>query len=247
MLNIDGMPIKGNGDSGDSMLWSGLMVAAGDRRPIAGIRQCQTLDGRIWRCVDRVNNQPQNSFSRDMALGFLLYVSTVKDYGMANRWVSYIKRNKSLFPSDQSTDTRHIVTPTLWWLMSYSGIKVPLQYRLSRFLYKPYQKIEIKFGQRGFQTHLQGVACLIMAINSGKRDIKIGEMLYKKEPNNAFFAWLAGKNEEARSINNRLRKSSSGGNQNQWCWERTDSEEAWKDSMGWDFLFIDMLLKTNIK
>lgn len=32
-------------------------------------------------------------------------------------------------------------------------------------------------------------------------------------------------------------------NKSQWAWERTDSEQAWKDSMLWDCLFIAALGK----
>jgi hypothetical protein len=243
------MPIKGNGDTGDSMLWAGLMAAVGNRAAAEGIRKCQSADGRIWRCIDRVNNQPQNSFSRDMSLGFILYFAKTKDHEMADKWVSYLKANKALFPASESTDTRHILTPTIWWLMSYAGMNVPLKWRLTRFLLKPYNNIEMRLSPAGFQTHLKAVSALILAISSGKRDKAVGKYLLSREPQNAFFAWLAGEDDKATAINNTLRAmhSASPGDGSQWCWERTDSEDAWRDSMGWDFEFIDQLATMNMK
>lgn len=243
------MPIKGTGDTGDSMLWAGLMAAVGDRGSMLGIKGCQSSDGRVWRCIDRVNNDPKNSFSRDMSLGFILYFAKTKDNAMADKWVKYIIRNGYLFPAGESTDARHIVTPAVWWLMSYAGMKVPLKWRLTRFLYKPFTKLETKFTPPGFQTHLKGVAALVMAISTGKRDKAVGAELFRREPNNAFFAWLAGQDDAAVAINNTLRAmhSASPGDGSQWCWERADKEEAWRDSMGWDFAFIDLLVTLNVE
>lgn len=249
MKNVDGMPVKGDMDSGDSMLWAGLMTAVGYADAIAGIKKCQTPDGRLWRCTDRVNNQPTNSFSRDMSLGFILYFAKTKDHEMADKWIKYIKKEGGLFPSGESEDTRHIVTPSVWWLMSYAGMRVPRKWELTRFLYKPYRKIEAKMTPRGYQTHLQGVALLILALSSGKRDKKMGRALYDKEPDNAFFAWLAGLAGNAEAINNTYRTihDLAPGTGRQWCWEREDNEKAWKDSMLWDFLFIEMLLELDIE
>lgn len=247
LLEEYGMPIMSDTD-GDSMLWAGLMQAVGDKRSTLGIQMCQTPDGRLWRAPQRVNNQPQNSFSRDMALGFILYVQASGDYAAADRWVRYIKSTGGLFPARESTDTRHIATPALWWTMSYVGIKVPLMYRLTRFLLKPYNQLELIFTPKGYQTHLKAVQTLVMAIRSGKRDTKFGQALLDREPNNPFFMWLAGKTEEAVETNLYLKTihDANPGKGTQWAWQRTDSEEAWRDSMGWDFLFIDMLCKTPI-
>ena len=242
LLESYGMPIEAHSD-GDSMLWAGLMQAVGDTRSTLGIKMCQTPDGRLWRAPSRVNNQPQNSFSRDMALGFLLYVQVTGDYAMADKWTAYIKSTGGLFPAAESTDTRHIVTPALWWAMSYAGIKVPLGYRLTRFLLRPYNRLELKFTPRGYQTHLKAVMELILVIRDGKRNKSFGQLLLNREPNNPFFMWLAGKDALAIAKNTELKAivNANPGAGTQWAWQRADSEEAWRDSMGWDFLFIEML------
>jgi len=242
-----GMPVMSNTD-GDSMLWAGLMVAVGDKRPIEGVKLCQTPDGRMWRAPSRVNNQPQNSFSRDMALGFILYVQATGDYAMANRWVEYVKKTGGMFPANESTDTRHIVTPSIWWAMSYAGIKVPLQWRLSRFLLRPYNRFQANLTPKGYPTHLVAVIGLILAIHNSETDKKLGKKLLIKEPLNPFFMWLAGIVPGAIIQNSTFKHAHSlnPGNGTQWAWERTDSEQAWKDSIEWDFLFIEMLCRKQI-
>lgn len=249
MNRLDGMPIKGDNEDGDSMLWAGLMSAVGDTASQLAIKNCQSADGRLWRSPRRVNNDNKNSFSRDMSLGFILYFIVTKDHEMADKWIAYIRKTGKLFPSEESTDNRYVITPGIWWLMSYAGMKVPLKWRLTRFLYKYVHAVEIATTPAGYARHLNGVASFILALSSGKRDRKNGHKLWLKEPNNAFFAWLAGIDGAARAMNEHLREivKHNPGNATQWCWERTDSENAWKDSMGWDFLFIDMLLTLDIE
>lgn len=245
MKHIKGMPIKNTGDDGDAMLWAGLMSIVGDTRPIEGIKQCQSADGRLWRSPARVHIDKKNSFSRDMSLGFILYFMKTKDHDMANKWISYIKHTGYLFPPEESSDNRHVVTPSLWWAMSYAGMKVPLKWKLTRPLYRIMHKASLPFVPSGFELHLWAVSLLILNIHDGKRDISLGKRLFKREPKNAFFAWLAGDDAEAgRILMDCIQdKAHSGqGNGHQWCWEREDDEKAWRDSMGWDFLFIQMLI-----
>jgi len=247
LLESYGMPVMTDTD-GDSMLWAGMMQAVGDRQSTVGIQMCQTPDGRLWRAPSRVNNQPKNSFSRDMALGFILYVQATGDYAMADRWTKYIKTTGGLFPAVESTDTRHIATPTLWWTMSYAGIKVPLSYRLTRFLLRRYNRLELKATPKGYQTHLKAVIALILAIHDGKRDIGFGKELSNIEPKNPFYMWLAGRTDEAAAYNAFFKSeyAKNPGAGTQWGYQRTDSEEAWRDSMEWDFLFIEMLCKMSL-
>lgn len=249
MKDLYGMPIKWNGDTGDAMLWAGLMVAVGDYRAVKGIKQCQSEDGRLWRAPDRVNNQPQNGFSRDMALGFILYFQETKDHVMADKWIKYLLTEKALFPSSESTDTRHIITPALWWLMSYAGMNVPAKWKYTRFLFEPYQKIELLLTPRGFERHLKAVSALVMSKYHKQRDKYTGRFLIKEDGLNPFFQWLAGDNEEARSALelHKADVANSGSNGSQWAWERSDKELAWLDAMGQDFEFIEKLLKLDIR
>jgi len=257
MKNIDGMMIFQDGSDGDSMLFSGLLVATGDKDPIVGIKMCQTDDGRIWRSPARKNNNPRDSFSRDMALGVILYIQKTKDYEMADKWVAYILKTGGLFPAAEASDNRYAITPSLWWLMSYAGIKVQWRYRLTRFMSPFFEKLMIPFTPPGYNQHLACVSQLILAIYNGKRDTVAGKQLSTLEPRNPFFLWMAGDNEGARKLADELKAEASAnggaspegyyGSGKQWAWQRVDAEKAYMDAVGWDFIFIDELLKMDIK
>jgi hypothetical protein len=248
MKDVQGMPVKANGEDGDAMLWAGLMVAVGDIGPIKGVKQCQSKSGRLWRSPLRVNMQAINPFSRDMALGFILYYQHTKDNEMADKWLQYIQKTGALFPPSESSDTRHIISPSLWWLMSYAGFNVPWYWEFTRFIFPLFNRLETYFTPRGYQRHLKGVSLLILAKATGKLDIKTANILYKADPQNAFFAWLAGDKENAIKLNNQLESQflAHNGEGHQWCWERADDEKAWLDSMGWEFDFIRRLLSLKI-
>lgn len=250
MKDLHGMPIKWDGDDGDAMLWAGLMTAVGDTKPIEGIKMCQSEDGRLWRSPNRVNKDTKNTFSRDMALGFILYFQQTQDHEMADKWISYLKKEGSLFPKEESNDTRHIVTPALWWLMSYAGMKVPLVWRLTRFLFTPYQAIELRFTPRGYERHLKAVAAFIMSKANGKRDTATGKFLIKEDKENPFFQWLSGTS--SYSVYRMMMGhkeywlSYPYGRGSQWSWERSDNESAWLDAMGQDFDFIEKLTELDL-
>jgi hypothetical protein len=169
---------------------------------------------------------------------------------MADKWIAYLKKQGSLFPKEESTDTRHIITPALWWLMSYAGMNVPLVWRLTRFLFTPYQMIELFFTPRGYERHLKAVAALIMSKARNKRDTLTGKFLKSSDPENPFFNWLAGVSNYSVYRMMQSHKSDwvvyGDSRGSQWSWERADSESAWLDGMGQDFDFIERLSELDI-
>ena len=68
--------------------------------------------------------------------------------------------------------------------------------------------------------------------------------LADKEINNPFFQWLRGNDEDARLILKSIESKveNNPGRGTQWAGERTDSEEAWRDSCGHDLDFMRNLL-----
>lgn len=237
LLNIQGMPIKnevpGIVDDGavDSMLWAGLMCASGDFRSVGGIKNCQTQDGRLWRSPDHVLKQQLNSFSRDMALGFLLYVSATNDFVMLRRWLSYLRRNNTICPD--ANDGRCIATKPLGWQIDY------IVYGKTSWLLKPYLIIAALTAPLGYQLHLVGVHLLLGWLITKKRGTLAGKILHKRQPLNPFFQWLA-------DVTVIIPEASTTSRCTQWAWERADSECAWKESMGWDYLFIRNLINRDL-
>lgn len=253
-----GMPCKGHIEDGDSLLWAGLLHASGMKLDEC-IVASQTEDGQFFRSPLRAENARHgltelNSFSRDMATGLTLAAAAdnapFKVINAFEEWVEFVLQNGCKACKD--TDGRCIMTPATFWLASYAGAdNVPAAYVLTRFLNKPYTLIAAALNPKGYTLHLVGVSVFIMVHHYGSRkklplSLKLAaRTLHSRQPKNAFFAWLAEKDQEAKAINEavKLHIAKHGqGDRHQWCWERDDEEEAWRDSCGWDVEFIDNLL-----
>jgi hypothetical protein len=257
-----GMPCKGHAEDGDSLLWAGLLHASG-MRVWESIVASQTENGQFFRSPLRAENARHglielNSFSRDMSTGLNLAAAAdsvpfkvIEAYEM---WIDYIRKNGCRACKD--TDGRCIMTPANFWMASYAGAEnIPIGYELTRWLNKPYLLVASVFNPKGFQLHLVGVSVFAMVFHYGSRrklplSLKLAcRVLSKRQPKNAFFAWLAGDNQSAKKINDEIKvylEANGQGDRHQWCWERDDAEEAWRDSCGWDVEFIDNLLKLDI-
>ena len=80
-----------NDSDGDSMLWAGLLCSVGINSQCIAVKNSQSSDGQLWRAPSRVNVDKENSFSRDMLLGFLYYLVATKDINAANKFFIYVK------------------------------------------------------------------------------------------------------------------------------------------------------------
>ncbi|MBM4252869.1 MAG: hypothetical protein FJ146_12930, partial [Deltaproteobacteria bacterium] len=92
-----GYPSKADCDDGDMTLFGGLICAGGESAGCALVRDAQGPEGQWWRSPRRAGGnlgQP-NSFSRDMAMGVLLYLATTRDTAAAERWLTWIHANRS--------------------------------------------------------------------------------------------------------------------------------------------------------
>ncbi|MGA1842795.1 MAG: FG-GAP repeat domain-containing protein, partial [bacterium] len=106
--------------------------------------------------------------------------------------------------------------------------------------------LNIAIDKAGFPQHLNGVRILLMRmLDRGDPVILNGAsaILAEKEPQNPFFAYLnEGATVKVMDLSLDLCPATIEDIQNshksQWAWERTDSEEAWKDTMLWDCIFM---------
>jgi hypothetical protein len=237
-----GMPCKANKNDGDSMLWAGLLHAANAGDYSEAISLCQSGDGRLWRAPSRVAKQTENSFSRDMAVGFLLAWARARYYGsivegkslsfVGRKWANYLQKTNKLCPD--STDSRHIITPAIWWMIAFlAPDKVPFFYRHTKFLLPIVAAIESYFAPAGYPSHLKACIGFFMFLVTNKKPSLIGWILFKKDSKNPFFQWLANKPV--------IVPRGEPGRGHQWAWERDSAEQAWLDSCGHDYIFINRL------
>ena len=92
-----GFASKPHCDNGDFTLFNGLMCAAGMPEGCEGVRAAQGPDGRWWRAPTRIGDKNNDtvSFSRDMMMGVLLYLTETRDKDAAMKWLRWIKGNRA--------------------------------------------------------------------------------------------------------------------------------------------------------
>jgi len=265
-----GYPSKANCDDGDMTLFGGLICAGGESRGCDLVRDAQGPEGQWWRSPRRVggNLGEPNSFSRDMAMGVLLYLETTRDTGAAERWINWIHANRScsvrgprgncLVPGvhrfcRDDKDYRCLMTPGNWAMMGrvwdYLGLPRSKEMRVysgSDDLVLPAQAEHTPVG---YQLHLLGVEALLKKRlgPSTTAVAKATDKLIERQPDNPFFDYLAhGGSPELAAKVEALCPKPDGDDaptaRNQWSWERDTNEQAWRNSMGWDCLFLGRLV-----
>lgn len=246
-----GVSKKDCGD-GDSTLWNGLLCASGEDFACQAVVSSQDESGRVWRSPRLKGIDPQNTFSRDMGLGTLSFLVKTHDKEFGNKWASYINANKALCEREND---RCAVTPSFLWIFNsvandvgftklspstitgFTGDAVDDAWLLAQSFSSP----------SGYQLHLVGVTLYIRILMGDWNAIleQAAKKLSEREPQNIFFEFLA-KGKSQALADKLVKRLPLGPNEkrHQWCWERTDSENACQDSMGWDFIFaINLMTK----
>ncbi len=230
-----------------------------------GILLCQGKDGQFFRSPlrrERADNGEVeiNSFSRDMATGLSLAAAAdaKREFGgkifkAYERWLKHVIENGCRACKD--SDGRCLMTPGVFWMAHEAGVRsIPSIYKLTSWLQAPYLYIAASLNKPGYTMHLVGVSLFASVISRGGRSnlsffAKLAaKKLSSRQPENPFFAWLDGRDHLARAymrmINSQITLSGQG-RRHQWGWERADAEEAWRDSCGWDLIFMENLLNNN--
>lgn len=263
-----GYPSKENCNDGDMTLFGGLLCASGDERGCALVRDSQGRDGRWWRSPRRVggNLGENNSFSRDMSLGVMLYLATTRDRNAAEAWLSWIEdhrpcvtrnpvtngcmvRGVHRFCSDDS-DQRCSVTPTLWGVLGrvFDALDLPknTEMRLNNAVDNDALWLKAQQAPLGYETHLPAVEVLLKRQLDQARESRerAATILADRQPDNPFFGFLKGlpRDQLMSKVIALCPKDGDTERRNQWSWERNSDTEAWRESMGWDCLFMANLL-----
>lgn len=246
-------------DDGDATLFNALLCMSGDDVACKVVAASQDDDGRFWR-NPHVRAEDKNSFSRDMFIGVVAWLSNSKDKAAAEKYVGWMKANKKLCHDD--TDGRCRFTPMTIALWNYLADKdgwSKLPYSLVTAadpkpgpivvsedpavsaLDRLWEGLE-PTTPAGFPLHLLAAQILIKHQEGDWNGVlqKIAERLVAREPKNMFFLYLktGGGEELGQAILKFPAPKENPGKRTQWCWQRTDSEEAWKDAAGWDWVFV---------
>jgi hypothetical protein len=253
------IPMKAGCDDGDGMLWSGALCFSNPKKFAAScayVRESVDDEGRAWRAPNRPRKPSDftNSFSRDMAMGLLLYSHATKDYETLRRWATFVRDNNGKmcgintgfedYASDSRCDSQSairglakLVDPSLDWgnLPYLSAKAILLQINASARTAPP-----------GYPLHLIGQQLMLLR-ELGEKNAPLwrdtAAILSRREPLNPLFAHLTGDN--VRSVNLSLEQvpQSKPAKQNQWSFERSGAEQAWKASMIWEFVWLSDVIK----
>lgn len=223
-------------DQGDNTLWNGLLCASGEAWACDAVRKMQEPAGWVRRSASRLGNDAeQNPTSRDMHLGFALYAQERGDRAAVERVLAHWNATGKLGPR---CDDRCIATPLILNALRLAGGTG--QDVADHFFVLQ----NAKGAPAGYPRHLAAVQVWIRK-RAGWRGPFLDEaarVLVAREPENAFFRYVAGQRDEALERWLRYAPVTKPADLNQWSFERTDSGEAWRKSMGWEFIALANLL-----
>uniref|UniRef100_A0A0G4FS43 Uncharacterized protein n=1 Tax=Chromera velia CCMP2878 TaxID=1169474 RepID=A0A0G4FS43_9ALVE len=241
-------------DDGNVMVFGGLLCASGDERGCETVRNAQDEQGRWFRSPRQLNNG--NTFSGSSAEGVLLYLSVSRDREAAQRWWSWIDANKIQGPGGPEDVTYRVCLE--------ASSRCPLSDDLLSFFEFVWQValgLEPPLGMRGktatsldpdvvratrpgFRLNLIGMRALAYQLLGDSRP-EVADALVSLESANPFFDFL--KRGVTDTIGERVldlcpQPDKPIGCRFQWAWERELEEAAWRESMGWDCIFMANIL-----
>lgn len=241
----DNFPSKANQDQGDCVLFNGLLTYSGYMQASQYIPLSISDDGRPTRSPRLANKEPElDGFSKDMLLGILLYSLKTNDPKPLQKVMQYVKKTGCLCP--KSSDNRCKITPTIAHLTNQVAKKLGIKERLFTYINAPiFSLLEYataSFSPLGYQLHLVAVKTLIRQELGEDCSHTVAKL--NERDKNPFFVYLSGDKEKSFELLVERTKGDMNPRRFQWAWEREDAEAAYKDSMGWDTVFMcNLLLK----
>lgn len=253
-IRRDGGPAKESqedmlGDVGDGTLFAGLLCASGDAQACNAVRDAQGEDGRWWRAPSRIGKEGDNTFSRDMTMGVLLYFAMSRDVQAAQRWMSYVEKNNGNTCATD-TDGRCALTPFMWssirlvWL--HLGLPLNTDMRLSQTLVgQRAWEGEARSRPPGFNLHLVSVTLfLFRKMNIWNESYQTASsILVERQPGNPWFLFLRdGKTEALASALLSRSQAEEPEGRREWSYERAEEDRAWESTMGWEHVTLINLM-----
>lgn len=259
---VDGLTypsLQPNGDAhdcgdGDGVYMNGTLCAVGETASCDMVRESVGADGRLWRSPYRRLNGDTgvDTASRDQLNGLLLYLVTTKDTDTARRFQGYIETNGTLCPF--STDSRCNLTAVSYGLLakvwSHIGLSAPLSWQAQATVLTKTLELAAKTTPPGYQMFLVGQQILIL-IRTGDYSLTASGAslaLHERDTANPFYRYLA-KGADLQAIQLAIDQvpTAKPANPFQWAIARDTAEQAYKDSAGWDYIFLYKLFVGGVK
>lgn len=168
----------------------------------------------------------------------------------------HVPRYLSLYLERVCEEAHCVLTPNLYALMyktwKYIGLEPSINMKVFRAADGEESMIsQIKKVDPGVELHLKAVTALIRRVTHRGATSKMIDAIVEKDDKNPFHLYLDNaplkKIVEAFAPMLTLTLDDMRANRgHQWTWERDSADEEWRDSMGWDLIFIKNLLRPQL-
>jgi hypothetical protein len=252
-INIDGIRewaptcngyiSKDSCDQGDVLAYAGYLCLVGEEIGCRTAHDSFDEEGRAWRNPKHEALGDGNSFSRDMLLGALYYFAATKDIETEAKFRKYVKDNGLLCPD--AIDNRCEITPGMWGLWGevskYMGVNPTNTMKINMYVDDKQLYLQSLVSPSGYQREL--IAMELVLRRYVKRDSKLlqwaSSELYKKEAENPLYEYLEkGKSERFWELFSSQMPKEEPVYKQHWSIAKDHGQEAWKNSMGWEWIFL---------
>jgi len=241
------------GSDGDSLLFMGLSCLAGQEEQCMAIPFVLDGDGKPWRAPSKIS-WPKGSFSRDMLLGLFAYwIKHPEDTQTIQKVRQFVKDNN--YSLCDSVDDRCNMNPhvyrTFWALWGkiyiHMGLTPTWEMRQADMGDDTLLVLGSNIMPIGFNLHLIAVELYLRrALNTWNNKLQNSAIeLISRQNENPFFEYIArGPTKRAADLTLKYCPFLKPDKAHQWFIQRDMKENAYKNSMGWDCIFLaDLLTK----
>ena len=234
---------NGSGD-GDIAAYAGWLCFSGEEIGCETIKRSFDSQCRAWRSPGRIGVDTDDSFSRDMLLGLMGYFVKKKDKTMASCWMDYVESIGNKLCPD-ATDNKCTITPAMYGIMkevwNHIGLKATTNMKLYALLDDETVYLQSLTQATGYGMELTAFQIYLRQyMGSYTQSLKkAAETLVKRQPSNPLFEFVyRGKTE--RFINLLLEQAPTQrpAERFQWSITRDTNEQAWRESMGWEWVYL---------
>jgi hypothetical protein len=236
--NKDFKPLLGNEN-----LFAGLLCSSGEKEFCKAVYDNIAPNGDFCRNETRVTStgcsDKTSSFSYDEFLGVMLFILANKDKNLANKFYASIKNNQIC---NNPIAEECFVFPFMYGIMYHVWNKIGLKPNGSMvagsYGEDAWQKVASTKVAVGFRTHLIMTWLYIRRLTNtwNTNTQAIAKTLTARQENNLFAQYLAtGSFDKKLFLHYYSQRTPK---MRQWHQQRSDAEESWRQSVGFDFEFL---------
>jgi hypothetical protein len=251
-------------DDGDGTIFNGLLCSVGEAEGCLAVERSQSrTTGQVFRSPDYVGEwNGTNQFSGDQFTGIVNYAQTTGDKRALADLLRFLAEQRYFLPDPGALfDTGYrscfrdqeftcLLLGDEWFWLNYLAAKfgvgnqIPIEERDPAKKYGqtwdtlPYRAA---LTEPGFELHLVGAQIWMLqrARLTSPAIRQAAAILAARQNQNPFFLLLHLGNDQrvADQISTKCNAQPQE-LENQWAWERSQDDAAWRKSMRWDCIFI---------